>query len=329
MKKSFLFIAMTLTSLFVRAENTPTNKTETAVTTEAAAAAKKWNLNFSQYHYSFKGQDAANTQIYKFGQGQLDMSLLTATYTASADWSFLTFVPYLKNEFETIYEPVAGGLNFTGTDKTQGLGDIRFMAMNTVSLNPEHMTFVDIGFTAPTGSIDERFTSNPAQRASYNMQLGSGTYDIYLGATVLNFSEKVNSKARVQAALRTGKNKNDWAHGDEYLAQASSFYQAAQWLELGGTTQIKSRMAVKGMDKEYELMSNYVGTQGIHGDGHQYYRAAQTNWDITAVAKIKTQIKAVTASVELGLPVAQGFKNKDDVDLNTVYSAAATVSGSF
>ena len=329
MHKFILAIALILTGLLGHAETTPNAQTEATLSESAAPAPKKWNLNFTQYHYSFKGQDAANTQIYKFGNGQLDMSLLTATYTASADWSFLTFVPYLKNEIETIYEPVSGGLNFSGTDRTQGLGDVRFMAMNTVSLNPQHMTFLDIGFTAPTGSIDEYFTSNPAQRASYNMQLGSGTYDLYLGATVMNFMDSFVSKARLQAAVRTGENKNNWTRGDEYMAQLSSFYQANNWLELGVSSQIKSTMAIKGMDSKYELMSNYVGTQGIKGDGHQYYRAAQTNWDLTAVAKLKTQIQSVTAAAELGVPVAQGFNNKDDVDLNTIYSVSASLSGSF
>jgi hypothetical protein len=303
----------------------------TLTTFAAEAAAPSVLLNYSYYHYDLSGQSTANTNIYKFGASTVDLNLMSATWLYSADWTFVAILPYINNRVETVYEPVPGGINYATSDVTGGLSDLRFMALTPFSLNPEHMTFVDAGFTLPTGSIDKYFTSSPTQRAAYNMQMGSGTPDLIVGATVTNTTllQSLVTSARGQLTVRGGRNSNGYGLGNEFQAKLSSLYTINSYFIAGAVGNYRVRGAVNGRDEKYELFNNYVST-AASGDGHQFYHAPQVNWDTSIIAKVQTlTTNKVSASLEAGLPFAQGLVNKDDIKLNLNYYVAAALNSSF
>lgn len=305
---------------------------QSATTTQAEAApAPHLFFGYNFYHYQMKGHDAANTNIYKFGESTVDLSLLSATWLYSPSWTFVALIPHITNRVETIYEPTAAGLNFKTIDTTRGLGDLRLMAITPVSVDPAHLTMVDIGVTAPTGSINEYFTSAPTQRAAYNMQLGSGTPDLILGATVTNTSNQLVSSARGEITVRGGKNANGYALGNQFLTKLSSIYNVNSYFQSGLVGNYRIRGAVLGKDEKYELHNGYVSpVTTIAGDGHQFYHATQENWDLNVMAKAQTPSYGnVNAALEVGVPVWQGMSNKDDVDLDINYYAAASLTASF
>lgn len=329
--KIFGFLLVLCVSIGILSSAVATETMESATTTTTAPAKSPvFFMSLSQYHYSLDGGRGANSQIYKFGEAKVDMSLIVATYLATPNWTVVTLIPHIKNEVETIYEPVAGGLNFKGRDVTEGLGDVRVMFLTPIVMNPQYFTMLDTGFSAPTGSIDEKFLTNPSQRASYNMQLGSGTPDFYLGTTTTNTTDHFSSSARFEVTVRGGRNANGWALGEEFKSKLASNYTVTKNLLVGATANYKARTPIRGKDTQYELMNGYVGTNGIAGDGHQYYHAEQISWDGNLVAKLQTTPGTqFGAALELGTPVFQGFKNKDDVELNTNYFASGTLTGSF
>lgn len=302
-----------------------------STTDTQAEAAKAPSVIFSYnfYHYQMNGHSAANNNIYKFGASTVDLSLLSATWLHSSDWTFVTLIPHITNRVETIYEPTPTGMNYKTIDTTRGLGDVRLMAVTPLSLNPAYMTFLDISVTAPTGSINETFTSSPIQRAAYNMQPGSGTPDLVLGATVTNTKDALVSSARGEATIRGGRNANGYAFGNQFIGKVSSIYAVNSYLSSGMVGNYRIRGAIVGKDERYELFNNYANN-GIAGDGHQFYHAAQQNWDINVMAKLQTAPTArYTAALEIGVPFAQGSENKDDIDLNINYYAGASLTASF
>jgi hypothetical protein len=311
------------------AQETQTSVTQTSAI--AAAAAPRFVTSYNTYHYNLKGDRGANTNIYKFGKSTVDVNLLSVTWLYSADWTFVGIMPYLTNKVETIYEPVSGGLNLTLTDVTKGPGDLLLMGVTPLSMLNSWAPMLDMGLSLPTGSIDQNFTSSPNQRASYNMQLGSGTPDFVLGTTLTKTLGQFTNSARAQGTLRGGKNKNGWALGNELQLKASSYYGINSNLSVGFAANYKNRGAVVGRDEKYEIFNSYSGTVSqAKGDGHQYYKGSQVNWDANAVAKAQTPFsKTVTGSVEFGLPVAQGLQNKDDVELKTQWYGAASLNAVF
>ncbi len=310
---------------------------ETSISTKAesaaAPAAPKYSFGYSYYHYDMEGTNTANTKIYKFGAASVDLQMYTLTYMAIPKWTLMAFVPVVRNKVETIYEPVSGGLNLALTDTTEGLGDVRLMAMRTLLVSPGYVSLFDIGFTAPTGKINSTFTSNPSQRASYNMQLGSGTPDIIGGLTSSHFTTaQWVQTVRVQYTERLGRNSQGWALGNELQANASSKFQLLSWLNTGAQFNFKNRDKVEGRNARYEIMNNYPGSMpGVaSGDGHQYYHQPQTNYDFTAMVKADYKVlKVVATSIELGVPLWQDAKNADNIRLDTKYFISGSASAAF
>ncbi len=332
--KNMFFVILTFvltTALNSQAEETTPTETQTAVSAPATSTGPSLFFGYSYYRFQLNGQSTANTNIYKFGASTVDLNLLSATWFASSEWTVVTLLPHLSNKVETIYEPTAAGLNFKTTDTTNGLGDLRLMALTPVSVNPAHLTMVDVGMTLPTGSIDKYFTSSPTQRAAYNMQMGSGTPDLIVGATVTNTQGSLVSSLRGQVTVRGGHNSNGYALGNEFQSKASSIYAMNNYVSAGAVANYKIRGAVIGKDEKYELFNSYQSpVTTISGDGHQYYHGTQATWDATLMAKLQSAaVKNMNATLEVGVPVAQGSQNKDDIKLDMDYYASASLNASF
>src|SRR5262245_9135228 len=123
-----LFVLCLISSLPTFADETSSVKT----TAEEAKTQRAPSVftSYSYIPYSMQGKTTANTNIYKFDRATTDIQLFTVTWLYNSNWTFLAFAPYIKNMVETVYEPVAGGINYKTTDYTEGLGDLQFMAMS-------------------------------------------------------------------------------------------------------------------------------------------------------------------------------------------------------
>ncbi len=299
-----------------------------------SAKPPKYFLTYSYYKYDLQGTNSANTRIYKFDASTVDLNMVTATWLYSPQWTLLAFVPYVKNMVETVYNPVPGssapGNNFKTRDYTEGLGDVRLMGVTPLVADVNNLLLADISVTIPTGSVNEYFTSVPTQRAAYNMQLGSGTPDLIVGATYSYTLSKWVNSARGQATVRGGRNQNGWALGNEFITALGSKYQFNKYVEAGVAGNYKARDAVQGRDDKYELHNVYTTPSGLTGDGHQYYHAPQINWDTELVAKLTSPAyMGATATLEGGVAFWRDAINKDDVRLDMPYWIAASVNGTF
>ncbi|MEN0058174.1 MAG: transporter [Bdellovibrio sp.] len=313
-------------------EDTSTTESKEVISTPAPAAAPSWIYSVSYYKYDLQGSNSANTRIYGFDASTVDLYLATATWLYSPQWTFIAFVPYIKNMVETIYEPTPAGLNFKTRDYTEGLGDIRLMGLSPLWASGRNLLMYDVSVTLPTGSTDEYFTSAPTQRAAYNMQPGTGTPDLILGGTYYYTVDKWVSSARAQATVRGGKNAHGYAFGNEFQANLTSKYQLTSYFNLGAQFNYKVRDAIQGRDGKYELNNNYVSPvdPAIAGDGHQYYHAPQINWDASVVAKLQSPTwSGYSVSLEAALPFYQEAINKDDIRLDINNWFAVTVNAAF
>lgn len=319
MKKSIVcaLIAVFSTGAFAQDETAAPKVTTTA-------SAPKYFLTYSYYKYDLQGTNNSNTRIYGFGASTVDLHMVTATWLYSPKWTLLAFVPYVKNMVETTYFPDTAGKVKT-TDYTEGLSDLRFMGVTPLTADAHNLWMADISVTAPTGSVNETFTSNPSQRAAYNMQLGSGTPDLIAGTTYTYSLPSWVSQVRGQATVRGGRNENGWALGNEFLANATSKYIINKYFDAGVAANYKARDKVQGHDDKYEKFNNLP-----QGDGHQYYHAPQINWDTELVAKASTPAwQGFNASLEGGVSFWRGAINKDDIRLDMPYWVSASVNGVF
>ncbi len=292
----------------------------------------KFIFTYTYAKYDLQGESSANTGIYKFDKSTVDLHVLTGTWLYSADWTLLAIAPYIKNMIETVYEPTAQGLNFRTKDFTEGLGDLRLMGISPIFSEGSQSLSYDVGATLPTGRIDTFFTSAPAQRAAYNMQPGSGTVDAIGGLTYRYAEGGWAADVRGQLTARSGKNANGYALGNEAMTTLSGKYQFNPYISTGAIANYKIRDKVQGRDEKYELNNAYASPvdPNVQGDGHQYYHAPQVNWDTSLTVKVQTaQWSRVSASLEAGVPVAQGAINKDDLRLDIKSWVSASLNTVF
>ena len=119
--------------------------------------------------------------------------------------------------------------------ESSGVGDLElrvlvpFMRKNNESLQ------IDVGLTAPTGSITERDrgADGSRERLSFPQQLGSGTVDLLTGVVYRGRWESLSWGFVARGTYRFYENSKDYELGDEYLL---STWLAQSWTDWMSTS---------------------------------------------------------------------------------------------
>ena len=91
------------------------------------------------------------------------------------------------------------------TRNTEGVGDIKLLSLIKIFNDPSKKAHAIFGLSLPSGSIDEK--DGQDARLPYSMQLGSGTYDLIMGATMTHFYDTWS--IGIQPMLTTHLNTNN------------------------------------------------------------------------------------------------------------------------
>ena len=106
------------------------------------------------------------------------------------------------------------------TIDTQGLGDIGLSTSYLAWTKNQHAVFIDVGFSAPTGSTDEKGrtprNADMDTKVPYTMQLGSGTVDFKPAITYIGSSDWLEWGTRAQGTVRLGKNSHDYSLSNRF-----------------------------------------------------------------------------------------------------------------
>ena len=140
------------------------------------------------------------------------MHMIGAMY-APNNWLTLTgMAPYIIKSMDHV---TAMGGKFT--TRAEGLGDLKLGALWKISSGHGHALHLNTTVSVPTGSIDERDDTPVRDNATlpYPMQLGSGTYDLIVGATYRGQSGDLTWGAQVLGTFHTGENDRDYTLGDK------------------------------------------------------------------------------------------------------------------
>jgi hypothetical protein len=178
--------------------------------------------------------------------------MLGGMWAPSDSVTLMAMVPYLSN---TMDHRTRMGAEFT-TDSA-GLGDIRLSALVPV-LKPEAGTrvHVEAGLSLPTGSITER-DDTPAManaKLPYPMQLGSGTYDLILGATAVHQLEAMSFGGQLRGTVRLGENSEGYTLGDQWNATAWGAYALSPAASASLRLAWQTRGNIDGRDDDLEPM---------------------------------------------------------------------------
>jgi hypothetical protein len=152
-------------------------------------------------------------------------------YDLSEQFSVSLSIPYIRQETEHIsFKP--GFEEFTIV--SEGIGDVELGATWLHRLSQNSSLLLNLGFSLPTGSIDETGDTpspGPDNQLPYTMQLGSGTYDIKPSIFYSGVTGDWTYGANLNLTLRTGKNDRDYRLGNVYQAGIWTRYALTDWIQ--------------------------------------------------------------------------------------------------
>ena len=186
---------------------------------------------------------------------QMYMHMVGVMYAPSNRVTLMVMSSYLKNSMNL--NMLMTGKSFSTS--SQGFGDTKVMALVNIFNKNHQALHANVGVSLPTGNINKKDVtpmsmSNKTQLA-YPMQLGSGTYDVNVGATYLGQNEIFSYGAQAIATFRTGNNNNSYTLGNQLNTVAWFAYPVSKTLSVSTSTSFHIEGKVKGADKNIDMMS--------------------------------------------------------------------------
>jgi len=193
----------------------------------------------------------------------MHMHMLSFMY-APTDWLNLMVMPqFAFKKMDMVPLPNQAPGTQGGDHEADGLGDTLMVGLVRLFDIGHHHAHLGLGFSAPTGRTNLTFNglepdqqSNPIQ--SFNMQLGSGTWDFKPSLTYTGYHHHWFWGAQVNATVRMqDKNKRGYALGNEIQGTAWGGYQLLDWLAFSLRNNYRVTGDVRGkIDQDIPLGAN-------------------------------------------------------------------------
>jgi hypothetical protein len=200
--------------------------------------------------------------------------------------------------------------------RTSGLGDTELRGIYKIN---EHLVG-SLGLSLPTGSIDKEFTTmRMTFRDPYDMQLGSGTYDLKPALTYNGLSDdaKWNWGAQAQYTYHIGKNNNDYSLGDNLKITSwlqRAFGPITSWVRMA----FNDTGRIKGQDPEIQkLLDPMMGAPTPDADPNNY-----GGQRLDGLIGVGYQKGSLSFGVEGGVPI---YQNLNGLQLKTTWIVNAGV----
>ncbi len=185
--------------------------------------------------------DLLGTAYPELPTEQVDQAHIMGVAYAPLDrLTFELSLPYRVRE--QWYDTTTG----SGVHEARGIGDARFVFVVPFIVNRDQETHLTAGFTFPTGSVREN--GPDGERLPYNVQLGSGTWDVVWGITYTGRHDRIGWGGEVHGVYRIGENSEGYTQGTVYEASGWMDAMAHDWVSLSARVGWSRRTNVRGSD---------------------------------------------------------------------------------
>ncbi|MBF0559801.1 MAG: nitrous oxide reductase accessory protein NosL [Nitrospirae bacterium] len=242
-----------------------------------------WMVNYRFMHMNMTGLRAGttdqdiNTVGYNKGASYaynymmvpsdmtMDMHMMMLMYGVTDRLTVMAMPSYVDNAMNMLMDM---GTNKMGmrmlsrmpTMSFSGIGDTELRGMYKIS---DHFVG-SLGLSLPTGDINQTFTAmRTTYRAPYDMQLGSGSYDLKpaLTYTCVSDDAKWSWGGQAMYTYHPARNSNDWNFGDSF--------KMTGWLQRAvGPATLWARLAfsdiakINGVDRQINLLNHPLTGMG-------------------------------------------------------------------
>ena len=278
-------------------------------------AAGAWMFHYRAFITELEGNgdgrdDVSNAQIFALGFSETPTRRTTVQhdfeflYGYDEIWTLFASLPYLDHDMDVA--AMGGG---STSISSSGVGDLKVGGIRNLYEGEGEVVRMHIGLGVPTGATDEK---SGGALLPYQMQLGTGTFDLFPGVTYLVQKSDWSWGAQARGRIHMGKNSDDWARGDEGN------------LGIWAATELSADVA-GSLRLDYYGWSDYHGSNKAldptfnpafdpHTEGGERLDLyAGATWQLGS-----SRIKEQQLGIEFGLPLAEWL---DGPQLQTQYIA--------
>jgi hypothetical protein len=180
----------------------------------------------------------------------MDMHMVGAMY-APTDW--LTLMAMGNFASQSMDHVTRMGTQFT--TESSGIGDTRISGLFGLVREGSVRAHLNAGVSLPTGSVEQTDVT-PASGGSqvqlpYPMQIGSGTYDLLPGFTLLGMGERGSWGVQASGVVRLGENDRGYTFGDRIQATGWLAWRLTERLSASARVLAQRWGDVDGRDPAY------------------------------------------------------------------------------
>jgi len=195
---------------------------------------------------------------------QMDMHML-GFMVAPSDWlTLVVMANYAELRMDHVTRPGFPPRTLRGPEfrtKSSGWGDTRFRGLIKVLDRDHRRAHLHLGFSAPTGTIDE-VDSFTGAALPYSMQIGSGSWDLLVGATYLQQFSAWSWGVQGTGTVRLEDNGQNYRLGDRFDATAWLAIPLASSFSVSGRIAYATVGDIEGADPRLAA-ARALGMNGV------------------------------------------------------------------
>lgn len=249
-------------------------------------------------------------EMYRIVPTTMDVQLhmFNLMYGVSDNFNLMAMASYQRKSMNMTTFSGTSGATVLGTSSatTEGVGDTVLSSLWRIYKDQSYEVKLNLGLSLPTGSTTQNIAmlspmnKNMTARASYGMQLGTGTYDLLPGLTVTSHTNNWSWGAAWRSRLPLGNNSEGYRYGNLNVLTAWGGYSSSP----GITTTIRVAESIQGQIRGSDPMISGL----MEGTNPSFYGGKHTDlFGGIEIAGGPFGYKKQHAAFEVGKTIAQNL----------------------
>jgi len=242
----------------------------------------------------------------------MDMYMIGLMYAPSDKLTLMAMQNISKKNMNLTAQMMMGDMIMLRdfSTKSSGFGDLKLGALYGIYTNDKTSLHLNGNLNIPIGDIENRDDTPMMDdvKLPYTMQLGSGTFDVTLGATLKGNCINTSYGTQFLSTFRTGENSEGYRFGNLYQLNIWGAYKLSSNFSLSGRILGVSEGKLKGMDNDLDPM--VVTTANTNNYGSDKIK---TYIGVNIAFPQPSSLKDFRFGCEAGAPI---YENYNGIQMN-------------
>jgi len=233
---------------------------------------------------------------------------LGVMYAPSNKLTLMLMQNFVKNEMDLMMRMMMMGnpmpMYTKFSTSSTGLGDLKLGGLYSIYAKGNNSIHLNASVSIPIGSSSEKDDTPMMANAKlpYRMQLGSGTYDVSLGATFKGNTETISWGVQPMFLFRTGTNDSGYTLGNNQQLTIWGAYKLSNSISLSARVLGINEQQISGVDSMLNpMMVPTANTKNYGGEKINTYFGCNISFPQTSF------LKDFRLGIEAGLPIYENY----------------------